>query len=251
MGQDQVMTEFVYSNKRITMEGYHADDSIFDQIVTEQTFYEETLLEKARSLNLEGVYVDIGANIGNHSIFFNRFCNSTKVYSFEIDESIFAILKKNMELNCLQDSYYLGEIGILDRKGFVDLSDTNHLNAGMTKIVNVEGSQREVDTLDNVMRGVDNIALIKMDVEGFELQIIQGAKHILENQSPVIFAELATKKEFKLFKDAVSKFGYATDCVNHAATPTYLFQKEHISVWKKIKQSAKRLYWGMKDKLMK
>lgn len=251
MGQDQVMTEFVYSNKRITMEGYHADDSIFDQIVTEQTFYEETLLEKARSLNLEGVYVDIGANIGNHSIFFNRFCNSTKVYSFEIDESIFAILKKNMELNCLQDSYYLGEIGILDRKGFVDLSDTNHLNAGMTKIVNVEGSQREVDTLDNVMRGVDNIALIKMDVEGFELQIIQGAKHILENQSPVIFAELATKKEFKLFKDAVSKFGYATDRVNHAATPTYLFQKEHISVWKKIKQSAKRLYWGMKDKLMK
>lgn len=245
------MTEFVYSNKRITMEGYHADDSIFDQIVTEQTFYEETLLEKARSLNLEGVYVDIGANIGNHSIFFNRFCNSTKVYSFEIDESIFAILKKNMELNCLQDSYYLGEIGILDRKGFVDLSDTNHLNAGMTKIVNVEGSQREVDTLDNVMRGVDNIALIKMDVEGFELQIIQGAKHILENQSPVIFAELATKKEFKLFKDAVSKFGYATDRVNHAATPTYLFQKEHISVWKKIKQSAKRLYWGMKDKLMK
>ena len=245
------MTEFVYSNQRITMEGYHADDSIFDQIVTEQTFYEETLLEKARSLNLEGVYVDIGANIGNHSIFFNRFCNSTKVYSFEIDESIFAILKKNMELNCLQDSYYLGEIGILDRKGFVDLSDTNHLNAGMTKIVNVEGSQREVDTLDNVMRGVDNIALIKMDVEGFELQIIQGAKHILENQSPVIFAELATKKEFKLFKDAVSKFGYATDRVNHAATPTYLFQKEHISVWKKIKQSAKRLYWGMKDKLMK
>ena len=245
------MTEFVYSNQRIIMEGYHANDSIFDRIATEQTFYEEKLLEKARSLNLEGVYVDIGANIGNHSIFFNRFCNSTKVYSFEIDESIFAILKKNMELNCLQDSYYLGEIGILDRKGFVDISDTNHLNAGMTKIVNVEGSQREVDTLDNVMRGVDNIALIKMDVEGFELQIIQGAKHILENQSPVIFAELATKKEFKLFKDAVSKFGYATDRVNHAATPTYLFQKEHISVWKKIKQSAKRLYWGMKDKLMK
>ncbi|MAH09435.1 MAG: hypothetical protein CL961_07190, partial [Euryarchaeota archaeon] len=215
MGKDQVMTEFVYSNQRIIMEGYHANDSIFDRIATEQTFYEEKLLEKARSLNLEGVYVDIGANIGNHSIFFNRFCNSTKVYGFEIDESIFAILKKNMELNCSEDSYHLGEIGILDRKGFVDISNTNYLNAGMTKIVNVEGSQREVDTLDNVMRGVENIALIKMDVEGFELQIIQGAKHILENQSPVIFAELATKKEFKLFKDAVSKFGYTTDRVNH------------------------------------
>lgn len=251
MGQSLVTTDFVYSNQRITMEGYHTEDSIFDQIVTKQTFYEERLLDKARSLNLEGVYVDIGANIGNHSIFFNCFCNSTKVYSFEIDASIFAILKKNIELNCAEDTYHLGEIGILDRKGLVDLSDINHLNAGMTKIVNVEGSQREVDTLDNIMHGVDNIVLIKMDVEGFELQIIEGAKHILENQSPVIFAELATKKEFKLFKDAVSKFGYTTDGVNYAGTPTYLFTKGNISVRKKIKESGKRLYWGMKDKLRK
>jgi FkbM family methyltransferase len=251
MGQSLVTTDFVYSNQPITMEGYHTDDSIFDRIVTNQTFYEEKLLEKARSLNLEGVYVDIGANIGNHSIFFNRFCNATKVYSFEIDETIFAILKKNMELNCSEDSYHLGEIGILDRKGLVDLSDINHLNAGMTKIVNVEGSKREVDTLDNVLRGVDNIALIKIDVEGFERHIVQGANHILENQSPVIFAELATKEEFNSFNDAVSKFGYTTDRVNHAGTPTYLFTKGKISVWTNIKQSAKRLYWGMKDKLRK
>jgi hypothetical protein len=156
-----------------------------------------------------------------------------------------------MELNCSEDSYHLAEIGILDKKGLVDLSDINHLNAGMTKIVNVAGSKREVDTLDQVMRGVDNIALIKMDVEGFELQIIEGAKHILENQSPVIFAELATKKEFKLFKDAVSKFGYTTDGVNYAGTPTYLFTKGNISVRKKIKESGKRLYWGLKDKLRK
>ena len=230
MGQSLLTTDFVYSNQRITMEGYHTEDSIFDQIVTKQTFYEERLLEKARSLNLDGVYVDIGANIGNHSIFFNCFCNSTKVYSFEIDASIFAILKKNIELNCAEDTYHLGEIGILDRKGLVDLSDINHLNAGMTKIVNVEGSQREVDTLDNIMHGVDNIVLIKMDVEGFELQIIEGAKDILENQSPVIFAELATKKEFKLFKDAVSKFGYTTDGVNYAGTPTYLFTKGNIFI---------------------
>ena len=71
-----------------------------------------------------------------------------------------------------------------DKKRFVDLSDTNHLNAGMTKIVNVDGTDREVDTLDNVMQGVDNIALIKIDVEGFELEIIQGAQHILGRDLP-------------------------------------------------------------------
>ncbi len=57
MGQGNVVTEFTYSNQRITMEGYHAEDKIFAQIVTEQTFYENKLLEKAQSLNLEGVYI--------------------------------------------------------------------------------------------------------------------------------------------------------------------------------------------------
>jgi hypothetical protein len=39
--------------------------------------------------------------------------------------------------------------------------------------------------------------------------------------------------------------------VNYAGTPTYLFTKGNISVRKKIKESGKRLYWGMKDKLRK
>ena len=82
-----------------------------------------------------------------------------------------------------------------------------------------------------------------MNVERFELQIIQCAKHVLENQSRIIFTELATNKESKLFKDAVSKFRYWTDRVNYAAKPTYLFQGG-ISIKKKIKLSAKRLYWN-------
>ena len=71
-----------------------------------------------------------------------------------------------------------------------------------------------------------------MNVERFELQIIQCAKHVLENQSRIIFTELATNKESKLFKDAVSKFRYWTDRVNYAAKPTYLFQGG-ISIKKK------------------
>lgn len=228
MTVEKAVTEFTYSDQRIIIEGYHVDDLIFDRIVTGKTFYEDKLLEKARSLNLKGVYVDVGANIGNHSIYFNRFCGSTVVYSFEIDEKIFALLKKNMEKNCLENTYHLEEIGILDKKGFVDISETNHLNAGMTKIVNVEGTQRKVNTLDNLLGSVKNIVLIKIDVEGLELEIINGAQKILESQSPVIFAELATDTEFKFFKNELSKFGYTTDNVNYAATPTYLFQKTEV-----------------------
>lgn len=225
MSDKKPVAEFVYSDKKISIEGYHIEDSIFNRIVNSKTFYEDKLLEKARSLNLKGVYVDIGANIGNHSIFFSCFCPSTKVYSFEIDETIFSLLKENMKNNCLSHTYYLSNIGILDKKGLVDISETNHLNAGMTKIVNVEGTKNKVDKLDNVLKNIENIVLIKIDVEGFELEIINGAKTILENQSPTIFAELATEKEFKAVQNELFKYGYTTDNVNYASTPTYLFQK--------------------------
>lgn len=225
MTTGKAVTEFTYSNQKIIIEGYHLEDLIFNQIATRKTFYEDKLLEKARSLNLKGAYVDIGANIGNHSIFFSCFCASTAVYSFEIDKTIYPLLKKNMETNCLSQTYHLSGIGILDKKGFVDISRIDHLNAGMTRIVNVEGTNNEVDKLDNILQHIENIALIKIDVEGFELEIIKGAQIILESQSPVIFAELATKKEFKLVKKELSKYGYTTDKVNYGATPTYLFQK--------------------------
>ena len=58
---EKAVTEFTYSNQRIKIEGYHVDDLIFDRIVTGKTFYEDKLLEKARSLNLEGAYVDVGS----------------------------------------------------------------------------------------------------------------------------------------------------------------------------------------------
>lgn len=116
----------------------------------------------------------------------------------------------------------------MDKKGFVDISETNHLNAGMTKIVNVEGTHKKVNKLDNLLQNIENIVLIKIDVEGFELEIINGAQKILESQSPVIFAELATETEFKLVKNELSKYGYTTDNVNYAGTPTYLFQKTEL-----------------------
>lgn len=45
------------------------------------------------------IVVDIGANIGNHTVFFANVCKAKKVYSFEPQEKVFEILKKNVEIN--------------------------------------------------------------------------------------------------------------------------------------------------------
>ena len=48
------------------------------------TFYELKLLDKIKSLNLNGTYVDAGAHFGNHSIYFSKFCDSKKVVSIQM-----------------------------------------------------------------------------------------------------------------------------------------------------------------------
>ena len=88
---DSTIVEFEYESQKIQIEGYHKDDLIFNKIKRSKSFYELKLLEKARQYNLSGVYIDIGANIGNHAIFFNKFCPASKVYCFEIEKSIFKI----------------------------------------------------------------------------------------------------------------------------------------------------------------
>ena len=55
MGSGRAVTEFIYSNKKIMIEGYHIEDLIFKRIAARKTFYEDKLLEKAQSLSLKGV----------------------------------------------------------------------------------------------------------------------------------------------------------------------------------------------------
>jgi len=221
---DSLITIF-FSEEEVIIEGYHTDDLIFNKITSRKTFYEDRLLLKVKSLELSGTYVDVGANIGNHSIFFTRFCSSDHVICFEIHESIFRILQRNMDRNCVGESYDLQNIGIYSNKGIVDISEIDNSNAGLTRITNLNGSQCMVDSLDNLISDTNDITLIKIDIEGFELEVIKGATRILSEQSPVIIAELATDEEFSSFLDEVSKFGYKSDGINYAGTPTYFFQK--------------------------
>lgn len=62
-------------------------------------WYEHGLLDILKDLNKEGVYVDVGGNIGNHSLYFLNHCKSTKLYVFEPEDFCFELLRKNLETN--------------------------------------------------------------------------------------------------------------------------------------------------------
>ena len=80
-------------------------DDIQKNIVIHRDFFEAEELDllKGKYISDQSVIVDIGANIGNHAIYYGAICNARKVYSFEPMQETFLILEKNVEINNLSN----------------------------------------------------------------------------------------------------------------------------------------------------
>jgi protein O-GlcNAc transferase len=220
-----VKTTIKYNNTNIIFEGLFDSDHIYRHLNITNNFYELKLLEKIKSLNLKGTYVDVGANIGNHTLFFSKFCPSDKVVSIELSQNIFNTLKRNVTENNNLQNVEVINVGVGEKYKTVTISDMDVTNVGMTKITG-DGGDIIVDTLDNLLQNESNISIIKLDVEGYEKNALIGAKEIIKKHSPIIIAELKDDKEFNEFKEIADEIGYETDKVNYASTPTYIWVKK-------------------------
>lgn len=95
----------------------------------------------------------------------------------------------------------------------------------------------DVDTLDNLFTDKDKVDLIKIDVEGYTYEVLQGAKRIIKNNNPIIQLEiLSKKKDFKKkekeileylnslgYKDFLTKKHYTTHIFSDIICCDYLF----------------------------
>lgn len=175
---------FKYKNHNFKMEVH--DDHIGKVINKNKTFYESGMLKAIEDLNLEGTYIDIGANIGNHTVFFGKLKN-VEVKSFEASFSNFTKLKQNIEQNNIKAEIYNSI-----------LSDNNYSTYTVEKIEKNMGScfciKSDVSnsirskTLD--IYNFKNVSLIKIDVEGMEFKVLLGALNTLKTYKPDLFVEI-------------------------------------------------------------
>lgn len=172
-------------------------------------FYEEAFLRYIQSLQVRGTYLDIGAFVGTHTIFFSLICGAERVHSFEPRPSVHARLAANVQLNDLTDRVTLHQVALTDTPG--DLSLTF---GGKTNIV--PGMR-----LDDLVS--EPVALIKMDVEGMEPVVLDGARRLLRRSRPIVFAEAGTAPEYYAVRQAMKRHGYIPTGRVFNATPTYEF----------------------------
>jgi FkbM family methyltransferase len=176
-------------------------------------FYEIALLNGMCEIakNPNGIALDIGANIGNHSIFFSR--KFKAVIAVEPAPSNCLILKSNLHLNNI-NNVTLIEKGLLNKnsKMALDNVDSKNTNNGISEIKSGV-SQALIDVVigDEELQKMnlkEKIQLIKIDVEGRESLVIEGLKKTIEKDMPIIFWEAFTKKEVDEAQSLLKSMGY-------------------------------------------
>jgi FkbM family methyltransferase len=172
-------------------------------------FYEQPLLSHIASLKVRGTYVDVGACVGTHSVFFALCCPSDRVFAFEPRSSHRALFERTLELNDLHDKVTVSPLALSDAKGQVT--------------VELDGRTQKLNTerLDSLVQGP--VALMKIDVEGMEPRVLAGATELLRKHRPRIFAEAHTDESVERVLEHLRPFGYVATGRVFNASPTYEF----------------------------
>lgn len=162
-------------------------------IINIDGLYEKRELEtffswiKSKKISFKkGSAIDVGSNIGNHTLYFSRFFK--KVFSFEANKDIFQVLNLNVRSK-KNVKVYNYAISDQNKKAFLDIDISNISGSGLSN--NIINFKQNIicRKLDNLFKSKKNIQLIKIDVEGKELQVLLGAKNILFYNRPIILFE--------------------------------------------------------------
>jgi FkbM family methyltransferase len=156
--------------------------------------YELDIFELACSAG--ATVLDIGANIGLYSVVAaKRIGPSGRVYAFEPVPENIAFLRKNLEVNGVADRVAVQEAAAGEADGELEifLSDRQIGTHSAAKLAGGGGSSvkvpmRSVDTFVN-NNGVNRVDVVKIDVEGYDFQVLQGALQTLRRHKPTLFIE--------------------------------------------------------------
>lgn len=171
---------------------------------------EEELKLLSKYINEGDIVLDIGANIGTHTVFFAKKVKARGiVYAFEPQRIIFQNLCANVSLNWLTNvKCYNMALG--KSSGHIFVPYLNYLqrkNFGGLRLGNfTEGEKIKLITIDSLR--LEKCNLIKIDVEGMEADVVKGASKTISKHKPILFVENNTEKYSKNIIRCVQKLSY-------------------------------------------
>lgn len=160
--------------------------------------YDILIEEKSNS---DFIVFDVGANIGQSALFYNKILKKPKIYSFEPIEPTYnqfiLNLKTFTNVNCFNFA-----LGSEEKSLEIKLSNDSGYNSLKEEVFSTFDSSKtqsvEVKTIDRVAESlkIKRIDLLKIDTEGYDLEILKGAINFLkEKRIKYIFCEVSFNGE--------------------------------------------------------
>ena len=162
--------------------------------------YEKGILSfLEKNLKKDDCFIDVGSNIGLMTIFAAKQVGvKGAVFSFEAHPETYKILEFNLDLNKITNvikcNFALGS-------NFCQsvIYDNWQVNRGGASLiindVNSTSFPIEVKRLDDVLTKQIKPKIIKIDVEGFELEVLKGAKEVIIKNKPILIVELSINRD--------------------------------------------------------
>jgi FkbM family methyltransferase len=196
-------------------------DYIQKKISTELQPYELEMLQDIQvNVSAGDLVLDVGANIGNHTLYLAAIADC-KVTSFEPNASLIEALRRSVEINQLSERVTLMPFGVGHMAGQGHFSAIMEENLGGQSIDIGEGDIRIV-ALDE-LEFPDRVKVVKIDVEGMELPVLEGAARLIGKDRPLIYVECMNADHYKTISAWMERHGYTYwDTFN--ATPTHFFR---------------------------
>ena len=164
------------------------------------------------------VVLDIGANLGFFTLGMIKDIENCLVYSFEPQRILSNMIAGTVALNC-KENIIVKNCAVGSRVGKVKIPkydyniissfgsiSTNavstHENIGQNTSIFEDVDLITVDSLD-----LDKVSLLKIDVEGMELSVLEGASNTISKHKPILFVEFLKSDARKLY-DILTSYGY-------------------------------------------
>lgn len=135
--------------------------------------------------------IDTGANIGMFTLLFSKLTKG-RVWAIEASEQNFNMLCENVsKTDFATDNVTLLRNYVSNHSG-VDTGEIHFLWTGRGSVLR-ENGQFNFTTLDDLIGLEQPVHLIKIDIDGYDFEAIQGATKILERYKPLVVIELVTE----------------------------------------------------------